>query len=259
MRIKAKTEPEVKAIVLSGGSGRRFGSGLPKQYIEICGKPILAYTLEAFEKSPVDEIVIVSGEGYEDLCRKIAKETGISKLTAVVKGGSERYYSVMEGLRFLMEKGGRNQDEIVLIHDGARPFVSAEVINDVIGQVKEYGAAIAAVPCTDTIKITDPDGMIVSTTDRSLTWAAQTPQGFRLDEIYSAYQTVLYDNDNKEQKNTASSECRTVPVTDDAMVYQLAYPHRRVKTVLSSSDNIKITSPRDLELAKTLLNQILNC
>ena len=227
--------------MLSGGSGKRFGADIPKQYIEINGKPILSYALQAFQESAADEIIIVAGADHAQLCRSIAEQAGITKLTAVIEGGSERYYSVMKGLKYLYDASGKDPG-IALIHDGARPFVSPSVIERVTDAVREHGAAVAAVPCTDTIKITDDDGNIISTTDRSHTWAAQTPQGFMLEDIYRAYDTVL------------SSSFRPDQITDDAMVYQLAYPDRMVKAVLSDGNNMKITRAQDLKLAGIMLS-----
>ena len=235
-------------LVLAGGSGRRFGSDIPKQYMEIREKTVLAYALEAFQESDVDGIIIASGAQYMETCLNIAQEAGITKLISVAEGGSERYHSVMNGLRFLQAASSDAQD-IVLIHDGARPFVKPDLINNVIRNVCEYRAAIAAAPCTDTIKITDKTGSIISTTDRSLTWAAQTPQGFLLEDIYHAYEYVLSGKD--------SNICMD-KITDDAMVYQLAFPDRTVKTVLSSADNIKITRAVDIALAETILAQMKN-
>ena len=251
----------ITAIVLAGGAGKRFGGDVPKQYQQISGKPVLSYALESFQNSVADEIIIAAGKDYLEMCRDIALRAGVTKLRAVIEGGSERYYSVMKGLEFLrsagkvqihpdaMPAGQENpactSSDMILIHDGARPFISTQLINDVIKNVREHGAAIAAIPCTDTIKITDENGMIISTTDRSRTWAAQTPQGFWLEEIYRAYDLVLSEKDNMD----------LIPlnkITDDAMIYQLAFPGRKVKAVLSTADNIKITRARDLNIAAAL-------
>ena len=277
----------IKAIILSGGSGKRFGSDIPKQYIEINGRPALSYTLQAFQKSCADEIIIVAGRDYLELCRETAVMSGISKFTAVIEGGSERYYSVMNGLRYLHETkdmlqvkaasdGQRSgtcraadsrSDDIVLIHDGARPFVSVDVINEVAAKVRECGAAIAAVPCTDTIKITDDEGMNISTTDRSHTWAAQTPQGFWLDDIYAAYEHIIQGSCAAAADvpvlpagagtgaNAPQSSSHLSRITDDAMVYQQFFPERKVKAVLSDSSNIKITRPQDLQLSSIILSR----
>lgn len=228
------------AIILSGGRGTRFGSAMPKQYIEVCGKPVLAYTLSAFQASCVDEIVIVSATEYMDLCRQIAADYGISKLTAVTEGGKERYDSVFNGLRHII-----NADKVVLIHDGARPFITADAINEIVEETVRTGACIAATRCTDTIKLADENDLIVSTTNRRMTWAAQTPQAFYLQDIYNAYEQMMRHPENLQGTS----------ITDDAMVYQLAYPDRQVKLYDAGKDNFKITSPSDIILAEMILNR----
>ncbi len=237
------------AIILSGGRGTRFCSAVPKQYIDVCGRPVLAYTLSAFQASLVDEIVIVAAAEYMDLCRQIAADYSISKLTAVAEGGKERYDSVLNGLRCVINADKRTDSvdksaEVVLIHDGARPFISSTAINEIIKTTSEEGACIAAAHCTDTIKVADEHDLIVSTTNRQLTWAAQTPQAFYLDDIYNAYEQLI-GNENMQKSG--------INITDDAMVYQLAYPQRKVKLYDAGKDNFKITSPSDIILAEMLL------
>lgn len=234
------------AVVLSGGKGTRLGTNIPKQYIEVCGKPVLAYTLMAFQKSSVDEIVIAAADEYAELCKEIAENCGCTKLSAITAGGKERYDSVLNGIRCAV---GDRMDEapekaIVLIHDGARPFVSPEIIDRLIDVTAGCGAAIAASPCTDTIKLIDSDGNITGTTDRKLTWAAQTPQVFYADGILEAYEKVIGGD---------SDEYGNITITDDAMVYQLAFPDRDVKVVDAGRDNIKITTASDLQLAENII------
>lgn len=252
------------AIVLSGGKGTRLGANIPKQYIEVCKKPVLAYTLMAFEKSSVDDIIIVAANEYVDLCREIAKDCECTKLKAVTTGGKERYDSVLNGIRCSVRKtvccedkiegfqvdAAQNPEEncfngdIVLIHDGARPFISPEIIDELIKETQKNGAAIAATPCTDTIKLIDEKGNIRGTTDRKLTWAAQTPQVFFADKILEAYEKVI---------GSGSEEYKGITITDDAMVYQLAFPEKSVKVVDAGRDNIKITTASDLELAENIV------
>ena len=259
-------------IILSGGKGTRFGGAIPKQYLEICEKPVLAYTLEAFQKSRVDQIVIVAAEEYQDLCRKIADHFHCSKVSAVITGGRERYDSVWNGLKYLQqlprqEKQGvseeeprngfadsgrchRDDEELVLIHDGARPFIQPEIIDQVIDAVISHGAAIAATPCTDTIKLVDEDQCIVSTTERKCTWAAQTPQGFRLSEISEAYEKVFGGT------NCSGNVPMQPFITDDAMVYQMAFPDRKVRTVDAGSGNFKITTVQDLQRGESYYSRL---
>jgi len=231
------------AIVLSGGRGLRFGSDIPKQYMEIGGKSILAHALSAFEKSDVDEIVIVAAQEHIGRCRKIVLDSGFQKVTDVILGGAQRYDSVLMGLRHLMNEK-REIPEIVLIHDGARPFIRPETVNEIIRCVMAHGAAIAAVPCTDTIKIADENGCIVSTTDRQRTWAAQTPQAFRTEEIYRAYEEVI---GNAHPENLTG-------ITDDAMVYQMVYPECSVRLVNAGTQNFKITAADDMIRAESMLS-----
>ena len=162
------------AIILSGGRGLRFGTDVPKQYVNICGKPVLYHTLRAFEASNADDIVIVARDEYIGICGNIAADCKALKVSAIISGGDERYYSVLNGLNHIEESGAREQ--VVLIHDGARPLITPDTINRIIDDTLKYGAVIAAAPSTDTIKIVDDRGCIIETTDRQRTWAAQTPQ-----------------------------------------------------------------------------------
>ena len=285
------------AIILSGGKGLRIGTDIPKQYIDISGRPILSYTLEAFQNSAVDEIIIVAAEEYIDKCFEIARKIGADKVTAVIPGGSERYYSVLNGLEYLYrecclqnipicENGGSisedpgktpgynssekpaDDHDIVLIHDGARPFIKPDVINRIIEATRNAGAVIAATPCTDTIKLIDDDGNITGTTKRRLTWAAQTPQTFYLDEIYYAYKTVFSGQsevnneprtENVKEKRSSklsAKPCSPQSITDDAMVYQMVYPDKKIKVVDAGAENIKITTAGDLYIAEKITSRI---
>ena len=223
------------AIILSGGSGKRFGSEVPKQYLEVCGKQILAYAVEAFEHSIVDEIVIVAADAYLETCRQMVQAGGYTKVKAVIPGGAERYDSVRKGLLYIMEEKGT---DVVLIHDGARPLIRPETIREILLEVQEHGAAIAAAPCTDTIKIAGEDGCITGTTERRRTWAAQTPQAFSAQEIFQAYEMIIGNGQQEGRSLTG--------ITDDAMVYQEAFPGRPVKLVNAGSGNFKITAPEDI-------------
>lgn len=229
------------AIVLSAGKGTRLGADTPKQYIELGGKPILAYSLEAFEKSHVDEVIVVADDiisVWENICVKY----GFSKVKRAVAGGAERYDSVMAGLEAALGS------DFVLIHDGARPFITPETINMMIKQVKKYGACIAGMPVKDTIKIADEDGFISSTTERRLTWQVQTPQCFRSDLIYDAYEQVLDEIESGAREGSR--------VTDDAFVFSEIFPEHKIKLVEAGYDNIKITTQEDLNYARFLVDSI---
>ena len=165
----------VSVIVAAAGMSNRMGSSINKQFIAIDNKPILAHTLEKFEKCKlVDEIIVVSKEGEVDYCKKeIVKKYGFRKVTNIVRGGKERQDSIYNGILALNEKA-----EIVLTHDGARPFVRIESIEEGIKGVVKYGACVVGVPVKDTVKVIDPENVVHHTPKRSLLWAAQTPQCF---------------------------------------------------------------------------------
>ena len=222
------------AIVLSAGKGSRMGSSVHKQYLLLCGRPVIYYTLKAFEESPVDEIVLVTGEGEEEYCRKeIVEKYKLHKVTKIVKGGKERYHSVFQGL------SACEHTDYVLIHDGARPFIGQEVIRHIMDEVQKKHACIAAVPVKDTIKKVDENGKVEDTPPRKSLYTVQTPQAFSYSLIYDSYQKMIADG--RED------------VTDDAMVVE-AYGKVPVYVIDWSYRNFKITTPEDLEMAEFMLN-----
>lgn len=229
-------------IVLAGGKGSRMQSEVPKQYMLLDGKPLLYYSLQAFEESDVERVVLVTAEGEEDYCRKeLVERFGFTKVAAIVAGGGERYASVWNGLHFLHSE--EDTPEYVLIHDGARPMVTAELINRVLAQTESYGACVAGMPVKDTIQMTDEHGVITLTPKRESLWIAQTPQAFEFLLVYEAYEQVM-----KEEQ---------IQVTDDAMVVGL-YRDVPIQMVRGSYTNIKVTTPEDLVFAELLLNKRKN-
>lgn len=230
-------ETRTTAIVLAAGQGKRMQSSVHKQYLLIKGKPVLYYSLKAFEESIIDDIVLVVGEGEEDFCRKeILDKYGFRKIRAVVCGGKERYHSVAYGIRTINWKC-----EYIFIHDGARPFIDHEIIKRVFAAVKQFKACVVGMPVKDTIKIADEKDFVANTPDRSLIWQIQTPQVFKRQLIAAAYEKLL-----AEEKDLLAEG---VKVTDDAMVveYFMSVP---VKLVQGSYQNIKITTPEDLKIAE---------
>ena len=221
------------AIVLAGGQGKRMGTAVQKQYIELCGKPVLFYALHTFQNSGViDEIILVVGEGQEEYCRQnIVKKYGFTKVSKVVVGGTERYYSVWNGLQEVSEG-------YVFIHDGARPFVSGEMIARAYEEVQKYGACVVGMPVKDTIKIADEDGFSRETPNRKDVWMIQTPQVFETGLVKEAYEALLHEKE--------------ISATDDATAVEQMLG-RRVKLVVGSYENIKITTPEDLKIAQALL------
>ena len=224
---------KVTAIVLAAGKGSRMNSDVPKQYLTLLGKPVLFYSLQAFEKSDVDEIILVTGSGEQEYCKKeIVEKYHFNKVAHIVEGGAERYHSVHHGLL-----ATKNVD-YVMIHDGARPLISEEVINKAIETVKETGACVVGMPVKDTIQIVNGSGEIESTPDRRCTWIAQTPQCFSFEIALSSYNKAI--------------ECGDTAITDDAMVVR-KYGNARVAMLEGGYENIKVTTPEDIAVAECFL------
>lgn len=226
------------AIVLAAGSGRRMNSKIPKQFLKLNGYPMLYYSLKAFELSPVDDIILVTGAEDVEYCQKeIVQAYGIKKVKAVVAGGAERYLSVYEGL-----KASQGAD-YVLIHDGARPMLDQETILSSMEAVQKEDACVVGTPVKDTIKVVSQEGYVKHTPDRSTLWAVQTPQSFSCSLLMSAYarmETLM-----KEQK-------RALSITDDAMLVEQMTGHK-VKLIQGKYENIKVTTPGDLRIAEAFL------
>ncbi len=219
------------AIVLSGGTGKRMQSDIPKQYLILKDKPVLAHSLLAFEESKVDDIVIVCGAGDEDFIRKeFVQKYGLSKVSAICAGGAERYDSVYNGLKACPDS------DYVLIHDGARPYLSVEVIQRNIDEVIKYGAVVTAVQSLDTVKIADDEGFVTSTPDRKNVYLMQTPQTFKYELAFDCYDKYI----NETKKGTS------VKATDDAQVVEM-FSDIKVKLIEGDYSNIKITVPKDLD------------
>ena len=211
------------AIVLAAGSGKRMGTKTHKQYLLIGGKPVLYYSLRTFQDSElIDEIILVTGDGEEEYCREtIVEKYDMTKVSRIIPGGKERY-------------------GCVFIHDGARPFVDDEMIRRAYACVCEHRACVAGMPAKDTIKVVDKDGVVVDTPDRSRLWIVQTPQVFERGLVFQAYEMLIGKG--------------ITAVTDDAMVVEkmLGFPVRMFE---GSYENIKITTPEDLETAEAFLRK----
>lgn len=228
------------AIVLSAGSGSRMKSDIPKQYMDLNGKPVIYYSLKAFEESDFSSIVLVCGKNDVDYCKKeIVEKYGFTKVKAVVAGGKERYHSVYEGLK--MAEGS----DYVFIHDGARPMITPQMIRRLQDVVIVEETAIAGMPVKDTIKIVDENNYVESTPERKYVWQVQTPQCFSYSIIYEAYKAIITDE---------TEGVPIPPITDDAMVLSYATDYE-VKMVEADYKNIKITTPEDILVASVLLAQ----
>lgn len=224
------------AIVLAAGRGKRMKSNIQKQFLEVQGHPLIYYSLRAFQESAViDEIVLVTSEDAIEFCRgEIVEKYGFSKVKKIIPGGKERYDSVYEGLLACEDCS------YVFIHDGARPFVTEEILMRGYEDVKLTGACVIGMPSKDTIKIADENGFVSETPKRSLVWNIQTPQIFRYDLIRSAHESIR----KKDMSN----------VTDDAMVVEQE-TGVGIKLTEGSYTNMKVTTPEDITVAENILKK----
>ena len=235
------------AIILAGGKGSRMKSDIPKQFLKLNDIPMICYSIETFEANDnIDRIVVVTSADYIGYMEKIIRSQGYKKIIAVVEGGRERYDSVYSGLNCIREKvneaqQGRQKDKnYVFIHDGARPFVTEAMLERGVFGVQETGACAIGMPSKDTIKISDKEGFVQSTPDRSRVWSVQTPQIFAYSLIRSAHESL-------RRKDMTG-------VTDDAMVVEQE-SGVGIRLVEGSYQNIKITTPEDLDIAETFLKK----
>ena len=217
----------VGAVIVAAGRSTRMG-GVDKTFASILGVPLVAHALDRFESSSlIDQIVVVLAEDSLDRGRELVKERGYRKVAHVCAGGHRRQDSVRNGLEQLFPC------DWVLVHDGARPCLDQEMLQRGLDAAAQFGSAVAGMPVKDTIKIVSPDQMVSETPDRSLLWAAQTPQVFRYNLLLEAHRICTED------------------VTDDAaMVESMGYP---VRMFQGSFQNIKVTTADDLVIAEAFL------
>lgn len=222
------------AVIVAAGKGRRMGTEISKQFLPLCGKEILAHTVEKFEQAACirDIILVTGGDALQDV-RQMAQEYGWKKIISVTEGGKERQDSVFLGLQQVPQ-----DTEIVLIHDGVRPFVTEEILERSIAAAKETGGCVAGVPAKDTIKVCDAEGFAIATPNRSTLRQIQTPQTFRRKEILAAYEKAKADG---------------FLGTDDASVAEHSgFP---VRVIMGSYSNIKITTKEDLLIGAAFLKE----
>ena len=223
------------AIIVAAGAGKRFGSSLPKQFVELNSKPVLAHAIEKFENCPaIDEIIVVVSCDYLKYVKtKIINCYGFKKIKAVVSGGNTRQDSVFNGLKVTDENA-----EIIAIHDGARPLVPSDAITASIECAKAEDACILGVKTNNTIKILDDNGFVIGTPNRDILYEIQTPQTFKRELIFFAYEKAAEDN--------------FIATDDSALVERLG---ARVKIIEGSYQNIKITTEEDMLLANLIYNR----
>lgn len=222
------------AIVLAAGQGKRMNSSVQKQFLMLKGKPLLYYSLACFQNSKdIDEIILVTGKDSIDFCKKeIIGTYGLTKVKKCVAGGKERYDSVFQGLLACEDCGH------VFIHDGARPFLTEEIIGRARTAVEQWGACVVGMPSKDTVKLADDSQFVAQTPRRSQVWNIQTPQAFSYTLITEAYREA-FRHDMKD-------------MTDDAMIIEAYGKDTKIALVEGSYENIKITTPEDILIADRL-------
>lgn len=226
------------AVLLAAGQGRRMNNPIPKQYLLLKEKPVLYYSLKTLEESMLDEIILITNANDIEYCKnEIIDRYQFQKVKKIICGGKERYYSVYNGLNELKEV------DYVWIHDGARPFLTNQMILDTFQAVQQYRACVIGMPVKDTIKIVNENKIIQETPPRETIWSVQTPQVFEFSLIKKAYDKFI-----KEKKET-------LQITDDAMLIE-QMTNCDVKLVQGDYHNIKITTPEDLIIAETFLSNL---
>ena len=225
---------KICVLIPAAGKGRRMANSIKKPYLKLAQKPILAHTIQRFEQNTVVDaiFVIVDKDDFNNCRTQVLAPYTFTKVQELVAGGETRQISVYNGVRALSA-----DVDFVVVHDGVRPFVTDETISACLTAADAYGAAVAAVPVKDTIKIADANAFILETPVRERLWAVQTPQVFRKSLLAEAHQTA---------------DARQLTATDDAaLVEHLGFP---VKLVMGSYANMKITTPEDLRVAEALLS-----
>ncbi len=222
---------KVTAVIPAAGLGKRFGDGTNKQFLMLRGKPLLIWALEAFQSLPeIYEIIPVFKDGDMDSGVRMLEEYGISKVKRIAPGGKERQDSVFHGLKIVNEKKG-----VVLVHDAARPLIEPSIVSHSISQLKDCDGIVVGVPVKDTIKEVE-GGEVKHTLRRDMLWSVQTPQVFRYETIYKAYESAAKES--------------FYATDDSALVEKYG---GRIRMVMGSYTNIKITTPEDLKIAELFL------
>lgn len=221
-------------IVLAAGQGKRMKTKIQKQFLSIQGHPVLYYSLRCFQECEwMDEIILVTGQESLEYCRKeIVEKYQITKVAKIIPGGKERYDSVYQGLLACADT------DYVFVHDGARPMITEDILDRAFAAVRECGACVVGVPSKDTVKVADSEGYVSETPSRELVWNVQTPQVFSYNILREAHENI-----RKRKMHL---------ITDDAMVVEQE-GRCKVKLVLGSYENIKITTPEDLEIADIII------
>ena len=219
-------------IIVAGGKSERMGADIDKAFLSLGTKPVVLYSLFAFEKcSDIDEVILVVRKDRIEAARQAVRMFGCNKVKKIVAGGTLRQKSVINGMKEVDKEA-----DIVVVHDGDRPCVSANLISQTVASAKQHGSGIAAVKITDTVKSVDKGMVISETIDRSKLWLVQTPQAFKINLLKKALTFIVK---------------KKIKVTDEASAVELV--SKGVRLVAASFSNIKITTPDDLTFAAALM------
>ncbi len=234
MRGAGSSTGRVAAVIPAAGAGLRMGADRPKQFLLLDGKPVLAVTLEAFEASPAVSavVLVVPAEAVSSCRQELVKGFGLTKVLCVVAGGARRQDSVRLGVEACPP-----ECDLVVVHDGVRPLVPPDLIERTVTGAREHGAAVAALPAKETVKTATEDGWVDRTLDRGSLYLIQTPQAFQRGELLGAHRRALEEGWEE--------------MSDDALLLERI--GRPVRIVEGAEDNIKVTTPNDLEVARFLL------
>ena len=225
------------ALIKAGGVGSRMGARVPKQFILINDKPIIIYTLESFQKHPnVDEIVVVCVDGWHDILRSYCKQFGITKVTSIVSGGETSLKSIQNGLNAI--KDHAKDDDMILVHDGNRPLISQEIISDTIANCERFGSAVAAIPVTDEVMMTN-EGPLASTKflNRKELYRIQTPDAYKFGLLWGLFEKAT------EDQLTNLGATNTLMIANGGTVH----------FAQGSELNIRLTTQEDILLCESLL------
>lgn len=225
------------ALLTAAGSGTRMQLNIPKQFIHVDDKPVIIYTMEAFQNHPsIDAIIVVTIDAWSDVLWAYARQFGITKLKWVVPGGATGQESIRKGLDVLKQE--LSDQDVVMVHDGNRPLVSSQIISDSLATFSKYGCAVAAIPCTEVVFESDDGLSSMVSTERERLLRTQTPHTYRLGELYGAH----LEAESRGLTNTAAS-CM--------LMKELG---RMTYFSKGSEENLKITTPEDLKIFKALLS-----
>lgn len=224
------------AMIIAGGSGQRMNQDIPKQFLNVNDKPVIVYTLEAFQRHPnIDAIAIVCLEGWQEILKAYAKQFNITKLNWITEGGENGQASIYSGLKLLKENC--NMQDMVLIHDAIRPMVSQEIISDCISKCNLYGSAITVIPCVEAVLYSENHIDSDESIDRSTLMRTQTPQAFYLSKL-------LWAHEEAKKRGITNS------VATCTLMIELG---ENISFSTGSEKNIKLTTTDDIEIFKALL------